>query len=162
MISPQLTISWVDSKGAPSTTKWRISSGATIADYLEYAQAAAQICKDISTAQVTDISVSIGLDLSLASLKTVATTLADWWNKLFIQARDVSTGLITKYFIPTFDESNVSAGSDVANSADAQVIALQTILEDGVDDGGIPIYAVNQYDGNIDAVDFMVENFRKS
>jgi hypothetical protein len=162
MLTPQLTISWVDAKGKPSTTKWRLSSGGTVADYLEYAQAAAQICKDISTAKVTDISVSIGLDLSLASLKTVATTLADWWNKLFIQARDVSTGLITKYFVPTFDEANVSSGSDVANAADTEVIALQTILEDGVDDGGIPIYAVNQYDGNIDAVDFMVENFRQS
>lgn len=162
MLTPLLTISWVDSKGKPSTTKWRLSTGGTFADYVEYAQAAAQICKDISTAKVTDITVSVGLDLSLASLKTVATTLADWFNKLFIQARDVSTGLITKYFVPTFDEANNVTGSDVANSADADVIALQTILEDGVDDGGVPIYAVNGYNGNIDAVDFMRENFRKS
>jgi hypothetical protein len=162
MLVPQVTISWVDSKGKPSTTKWRIESGYSVANYIDYIEAAAQLCKDISTAKVTDISVSIGLDLSLAGLKTVATTLADWWNKLFIQARDVSTGLITKYFVPTFDEANVSSGSDVANAADTEVIALVTILEDGVDDGGVPIYAVNQYDGNIDAIDFMRENFRQS
>jgi hypothetical protein len=161
-LSPQVTLSWVDDKGKTTTTKWRVDSGHSVAELTEYAQAAAQLFKDVSTAKVTDISVSVGLSLSTASLKVVATTLADWFTKLFVQARDVTTGLIAKFFIPTFDEANVLSGSDVANAADTEVIALVTLIEDGLDDGGIAIRPVNQYNQNLDAVDFMQENFRKS
>jgi hypothetical protein len=161
-LMPQIILSWVDDKGKTTTTKWHILDGYSVANMKSYAEAAAQLFKDVSDAKITDITVSVGLDLSLASLKTVATTTADWFTKLFVQARDFSTGLIAKYFIPTFDESNITAGSDVANSADADVIALRTILEDGVDDGGIPIFAVTGYDTNVDNVDFMSENFHKS
>lgn len=161
-LQPQVTISWVDDKEKTTTTKFRILTGYTTAELNTYGFAIAQLFKDISTAKITDVSISVGLDLSLASLKTVATTFADWFTKLFVQARDVSEGVITKYFVPTFDEANISSGSDVANAADAEVIALQTLIEDGLADGGIFIHPVTDYNQNVDAVDFMRENFRKS
>ena len=159
---PTVIISMKDQKGKTSTTKIHLEPGFSFATLVAAGEALAQIIANLSTAQITEVNVSVGLDLSLADLKIVATGTADWFKKAAIYAMDTVTQTLTKFFIPTYAETNTLINSDVLDPSDAQVVALETIIEDGVDDGGIGIYVVTARDQNVDLVTGMVEMFRKS
>lgn len=161
-LTPSLIFNFRDKKGKTSTTKIHVPTGLSFAELRDTALAAAQVLANLSTAEITDVSVSVGIDLSLASLKLVATEFGDWWNKALVLAKDTASGLYTRFFIPTYAESNTLPNSDVLDSADVQVAALYTLIEDGLDDGGIAIRPVTARDQNLDLVTSGTEIFRKS
>lgn len=162
MLATTINVNFRDEKGKTSVTKIRVPSSFTFAQYIEFAQAAAQILSNMSTAQITSVSISVSLDLSSASLRTVATQFSDVFQKALLVARSAISGLFARFNIPTYDEINTLAGSDVLDPVDADVLALVTLLEDGLDDGGIFIVPVDARDNDLETVTLAVEKFRAS
>lgn len=139
MLAAKLVINWVDAKGKPSKTILHIQNGLSIAQMIEGAQAMAQIVKNISFCKITSVSISVGLDLSGATIRAVANSAADVGEKLLLVARSLVAGLFARFNIPTFDESFLIAGTDVLDTADADVAALITAIEGGLIVGGTPV-----------------------
>jgi len=162
MIVGTVHFTWRDTKGKESFSKIRIPNSLTFAQYTAFGEAAASVVKAMSTAELTEVSVSIGLDLSGASLRTVATQFADWFNKGFIQASNLINGLTGKFNIPTWDDANNASGSKNMNMADADVMALTTLITDGLDVSGTLIYPVALRGDALSQVDIAVEAFRES
>jgi len=132
MLVATVNITFMDAKGKTSTTRVRIPAGLSFAVITGFAEALAVILKALTTAQITEVSVSVGIDLSGADLRTVATQFSDIFQKAFVMAKDGVAGLFAKFNIPTYDELNTSANSDQLNQADAEIIALITAIEDGI------------------------------
>ena len=116
----------------------------------------------MTTCEITEVSVSVGLDLSGASLKTVATQFADWFNKAFFQASNAINGLISKFNIPTYDDNNNSTGSKNIDLADPDVAELTALITDGLDVSGTLIYPVTLRGDALSTIDVAVETFLES
>lgn len=161
MLVGTVNVVFKDAKGKTSTTKVRIPVALSFAVYVEFAEALAEILKAMTTCEITEVSVSVGLDLSGASLKTVATQFSDIANKAFIQARNAVSGLFGKFVIPTYDDLNNLANSDQLDPVDVQVAALITLIEDGITITGL-VYPVTARDEALTEVTTAVEQFRAS
>lgn len=162
MLIATVHFTFVDAKGKESFSKLRIPNSLTYAQYSAFGAAAAAVVKAMTTCEITEVSVSVGLDLSGASLKTVATQFADWFNKGFIQASNAINGLIGKFNIPTWDDNNNSTGSKNMDLADPDVAELVGLIEDGLDVSGTLIYPVTVRNDALTNVDVAVETFRRS
>lgn len=162
MLVGSVNFTFVDAKKKESFARIRIPSSLTFAQYRLFGESAAAVVKAMTTAEITEVSVSVGIDLSGASLKTVATQFADWFNKAFIQASNAINGLIGKFNIPTYDDLNNSPNSKNLNLADAEVMALTTLITDGLDVSGTLIYPVTVRGDALSTIDTAVETFRKS
>lgn len=162
MLVATINFTFRDSKKKESTTKIRVPAGVSFANIVDFAQAAAQVIANMSTAELIEVSASVGLDLSGASLKTVATQFSDVFNKAFIQARNAVSGLLGKFNIPTYDDANNLANSDVLDPADVEVAALETLIEDGVTVGAFLVYPTTPRGEALSEVTLAVEKFRKS
>lgn len=162
MLAVSLIFTFRDAKKKESQTKVRVPTTFSFAQYIEFAQAAAQILANMSTAELVAVAVAFGLDLSAASLRSVATQFSDVFQKALLVVNSVVAGLRARFNIPTFDEANLIADSDVLDPVDAEVAALITLIEDGLMDGGIPIVPVNSRNDALAEVTLAVEKFRKS
>lgn len=162
MLVGTVHFTFVDAKQKESHMKIRIPNSLTFAQYSAFGAAAAAVVKAMTTAEITEVSVSIGLDLSGASLKTVATQFADWFNKGFIQASNAINGLIGKFNIPTWDDINNTAGSKNMDLADPDVAELTALITDGLDVSGTLIYPVTVRNDALSNIDVAVESFRRS
>lgn len=162
MLVGTVHFTWRDEKEKESTSKLRIPNSLTFAQYRAFGAAAAAILNDMSTCELIEVSVSVGLDLSGADLKSVATQFADWFTKAFIQASNAVNGLIGKFLIPTYDDNNNTAGSKNMNQADPDVAALTTLITDGLDVSGTLIYPVAVRGDALSDIDIAQETFRKS
>jgi hypothetical protein len=151
-----------DAKGKESFTKIRIPSTFTFAQYKLFGAAAAQVFANMSTAEITEVSVGVGIDLSGLGLNSVAAQFADWFNKAFIQANNAISGLIAKFNLPTYDDSHNTAGSKTLDPTDTDVIALTTLITDGVTVGGSLVFPVTVRDEALSTVTIAKETFRKS
>jgi hypothetical protein len=157
-----VNVAFKDAKNKESFTRIRIPSTFTFLQYKAFGAAAAAVLKAMTTCEITEVSISVGLDLSGASLKTVATQFADWFNKAHIQAVNAVSGLFAKFQIPTYDDANNMAGSRNLDLADAEVAALVTLIEDGVTIGAGLVYPVTVRDEATTLVTTAEEMFRKS
>jgi hypothetical protein len=162
MLAVSIIFSFRDAKGKESTTKIRVPSTFSFAQYREFAAAGSQVLANMSTAELYDVSIAVGLDLSGASLKTLATQFADVFQRALLVVRSTVAGLFSRINIPTFDDANTVDGSDVLDILDPDVQALITLLEDGLDDGGLLILPVDARGNDLDEVSLAVEKFRKS
>ena len=162
MLVATVNFTFKDSKGKESDTRIRIPSTFTFAQYALFAQAAAEVISQMTTAEIVHVSVSLGLDLSGLSLKSVATQFADWFNKALIQARNSVSGLFGKFNLPTYDEINNLPNSRQLDQADPQVAALITLIEDGITVGPGLVYAVTARNEALSEVTLAEEVFRKS
>jgi hypothetical protein len=162
MLVGTVHFSFRDAKGKDSHMKIRIPSSLTFAQYSAFGEASAAVVKAMTTAEITEVSVAVGLDLSGASLKTVATQFADWFNKGFFQASNAINGLIGKFIIPTWDDTNNASGSRNIDMADPDVAELEALIVNGVDVGGTIIYPVTLRNDALSQVDVAVETFRRS
>lgn len=162
MLVGTVHFTFVDAKTKESHMKIRIPNSLTFAQYKAFGSAAAAVVKAMTTCEITEVSVSVGIDLSGADLKSVATQFADWFNKGFISASNAINGLIGKFLIPTWDDNNNASGSKNMNLADPDVAELTTLITDGLDVGGTLIYPVAVRGDALSNIDVAVENFRKS
>jgi len=162
MLVGTVNFTFKDAKGKESFTRIRIPSTFTFLEYKGFGAAAAQVVANMSTAEITEVSVSIGIDISGLGLNTVAAQFSDWFNKAFIQANNAVSGLIAKFNLPTYDDSHNATGSKNLDPTDADVIALETLITDGVDIGGSLIFPVTVRDEALSVVTIAEETFRKS
>lgn len=70
-------------------------------------------------------------------------------------------GLFAKMFVPTFDESNTTSGSDSIDRADPDISAFIAILETGVNVSGTNVGPVDMRENAITTVTDQREIFRK-
>lgn len=162
MLAVALNLTFQDAKKKKSFTKIYFPVTFSFSQYMEAAVAAAQVFANLSTAQITEVSLGIALDLSAADLKTVATQFSDIFTKALVLGRSIIGNMTSRFKIPTFDDANTIDGSDVLDIVDTDVQALYTLIEDGLDDGGIAIRPVTARDQSLDTVTAGAEMFRKS
>lgn len=146
-----------DSKGKSSTTKVHVPTGFTIAAYVNFAQAMGQLIADLSDGTLTNISVSLPLDISGATIRATAALFADVAKKALFMATGAIQGLFARFNVPTYDESHSVNNTDQLDLADVEVAAFVAILEGGA--GGANICDLR----NNDLTDVLsaTEKFRK-
>lgn len=162
-LATTINFTFRDQKGKSSTVPIRVPSGFSFSQLGEFAQAAGQILANASQSQLVEASISVALDLSGLSLKTVAALFSDVAQKALWIAQSTVAGLFARFAMPTLDDGKVLPNSDQLDTLDADVAAMETLLEDGVDDGfGIFIQPVTLRDNAIDFVTERREIFRKA
>lgn len=161
MAAVSINFTILDAKNKSSKTSIHVPTGFSIAQYAGFATQMAQLIALISDGQITEVSVSLPLNLSGATIRAAAVVTADIFKKLFLQARSSVTGLIGKFFIPTYDEANTLAGSDQANQADTEIAALISVIENGVNVSGEVVQPVDLRGNDLVDVSIAREVFRK-
>lgn len=161
MSAVAINFSVVDAKGKTSRIPIHVPTGFTILQYVEAANAFGQLLTDLLEGSITEISVSIPVSLSGATLKAAATSIADLAKKaLFLISSSVS-GLGSKINLPTYREAYTVTGSDVVDLSDPDVAAFVTILEDGVNVAGTPVLPCDLRGNDLVQVNSGREIFRR-
>lgn len=157
-IAVTLNFTLQDDKGKTSKTELKVPTGFTIADYVAFGEAAAQLIANISDAQVTSCSVSFGVDLSSLGLKAaaalvsnVAVKMQGIWN--------TASGIIAKWLVPSPHDTQVTAGSDDFDQTDVSVAPVITAMEDGIAVTGGTIQFTNGRGDDISAVSTLKQTF---
>lgn len=150
-----------DAKGKSRMTKVRVPLGFLPAQYGEFALAMGQIFANLTDGAITEISVGIPLDLSAASIKSVALTIADVAKKAFFGVISSVSGLFAKYLLPTYDETHTITGGDSIDFSDPEVAAFVALIESGTTVLGVPIAPVDKYGNDLDDVNIAREQFRR-
>lgn len=150
-----------DQKGKSSLTKIRVPSGFSINQYAQFAQAIAQLVANLSDGGITEVSVSLPISLSGATIRGAALAFADIAKKALFFARSAVTGLFGKFFVPTYDETNTVSGSDAINVVDPDVAAYIAILENGVNVSGEIVQPIDLRGNDLVDVTQAREIFRK-
>lgn len=147
-----LTYTWLDFKGKSKTNKVHLPLGFSPAQYGEFAIAMGDIMEALSNGAISEIGLSIPLDISAATLKSAAVTLADIAKKGYFGLTSAVSGLFSKVFLPTWDKGHQVSNSDNIDFEDADVEALVDIYENGVTVSGTPIQVVDMRGNDISAV----------
>ena len=161
-LAVSIRFDFIDDKGKTSFTKVRVPTGYTIANYVEFAQGAAQVFADLSNAQITNVSLTFGLDLSGQGLKTVASVVSDIYQKIRFQFATALQGFRAKFSVPASSELKIVAGSDAVDEVDADVAAFVTAIEDGLVVTGGTVTFTDNRDNDITALQFGREIHRAS
>jgi hypothetical protein len=131
-----------DGKNKTSKTVVHVPTGFSIAQYGEFAVAMGQVIANLLDGEIMDISVSIPINLSGATIRAVAQVTADIAKKVIFGLGSAVAGLFSRQSIPTYDEENHTlAGSDQLDFADPDVAAYIALLETG--SGTAPVDARN-------------------
>jgi len=152
---------FVDEKGKTSFTKIRVPVGFTLAQYVEFAQAAAAVINSATTCQITGVSLTFGLDTSGWGLNTIVSGLADIYQKFRMQWNTAVAGFKAKFSIPASDESYVIAGSDAVDVSDPGVAAFISAINNGIAVTGGTMTFCDARQHDIVSNQFAVEVHRK-
>ena len=161
-LAVNIRFDFIDDKGKTSFTKVRVPTGYTIANYVEFAQGAAQVLADMSNAQITNVSLTFGLDLSGQGLRTVASTVSDIYQKIRFQWTTALAGFQAMFSVPATSESKIVTGSDAVDEVDVDVAAFITAVEDGIVVTGGTMNFVDSRGNDITALQFGREFHRAS
>ena len=142
-----INVTIADAKGKSSVTKIRVPTGFSLTQYGEAATAFAQLICNLTDGIITEVSVSVPIDLSGATIRAFATSIADVAKKALFVVRSSVAGLYSKFFFPTYNEGNNITGSDQLDIADADVAAMISLIETGVNVSGF-IAQPNDIRGN--------------
>src|SRR5688572_15003575 len=94
-----------DIKNKVSVTRLHVPTGFSPAQYGEFAQAMGQIICDLNDGELIDVSFSVPLSLSGATIRATAGLAADVAKKALLTAGSAIAGLFARFNIPTYDES---------------------------------------------------------
>lgn len=156
-----LRFDFIDDKGKESFSKMRLPTGFTLAQYVEFGQAAAQLWSNVSQAAITGVSISFNVDLSGAALKTVASAVTSVAKKLWLRFQTAVTGFGAKTLFPGLRETQVIAGSGDVDQTDVDVAAVISLMEDGIAVTGGTMTFTNNRAHDITAVSSGTERFLK-
>lgn len=151
----------IDAKGKPSFTKIRIPTGFSVSDYIEFGQGLGQLIANITTIKITRASFCVGVDLSGATIKGVASGLSDIAQKALIGFSTAVAGFRTKLKLPALSETKVVVGSDSIDQADADVAAFLSAMEVGIVVTGGTIQPTDTRGNDVTSTDYAREIFRK-
>lgn len=161
-VAVSIRFDFLDAKGKTSFTKVRVPTGFTISQYIEAAQAIAQLIANISNCQMTRASFCVGLDLSGATIKLNPSGLSDVFQKAYFQFFALGNAFRTKLKLPAFSEVKVVAGSDAVDTADPDVAAFVSAMENGIVVTGGTISPSDSRVNDISTIDYAREIFRRS
>jgi len=161
VLAVQIRLDFQDDKGKISNTSISVPTGFSIAQYSEFALGMAQVIATLSNARITRVSFVVGLDLSGATIKAVASGLSDIAQKALIGFGTVVAGFRTKVKLPALSEVKVNVGSDTLNQADADVAAFIAAMENGITVTGGTISPCDMRENDIDSTNYARELFRK-
>lgn len=153
---------FIDDKGKSSFTKVRVPTGFSIDQYGEFGVAMAQLIANISNCRITRASFVVGLDLSGATIKAVASGLSDIAQKALMGFSTVVAGLRTKLKLPALSEVKVNVGSDTLDQADPDVAAFITAMENGIAVTGGTVEPTDSRENDVITTDYARELFRKT
>lgn len=161
VLAVSLRLDFIDGKGKTSFTKVRIPNGFSISDYGEFGVSMGQLIANLSNGRITNVSFSVGIDLSGATIKAVASGLSDIAQKAFYGFSTAVSGFRTKMKIPALSESKVIVGSDALDQSDADIAAFITAMEVGIVVTGGTIQPTDTRANDIVSTDYARETFRK-
>lgn len=149
-----------DRKGKTSTVKIHYPSGFSLAQYANLADSIGQLIANLSKGVITDIGVTVPLDIDYSVFRAVIGNAADIAEKVMLTIRSGVAGLFSFMRIPTYDESNTITGTD---TGDATAFAdLVAVMEDGVTTGGELVSPMDPRGQDLAEVTHIREIFRKS
>jgi hypothetical protein len=156
-----IQLDFKDAKNKSSSTKVRVPTGNTIAQYVEFAQDFAQLAANISTARIIGVSVNFALDIS-GGLSNVISNLSNVASKAFLQFRSSVSGFFAKMKIPTFDEDNlVIVGTEDIDTTVLAVDDLITAITGGLAVTGGTIAPCDKYGNDLTDLSFARGIFAK-
>jgi len=161
VLAVSLRLDFIDNKGKTSFTKVKVPNGFSISDYGEFGVAMGQLLANISTGRISNVSFSVGIDLSGATIKAVASGLSDIAQKAFFGFSTAVAGFRTKMKIPALSEVKVVVGSDTLDQADADVAAFISAMEVGIVVTGGTIQPTDIRENDVISTDYAREIFRK-
>lgn len=161
MSAVSINFTFRDAKNKSRMTKVRVPTGFNPIQYVEFAQAMAQILANMTDGSITEISIGIPLDLSAATIKGVALGIADVAKKAFFGAISSVSGLFAKFIMPTFDEGYTVTGSDDIDVTDPDIAAFIALVESGTTINTFAIAPVDKYGNDLDDVNIAREQFRR-
>lgn len=123
---------FIDDKGKSSHTKIRVPNGFSLSDYAEFATLMGNIISSLCDGRITKIGICVGVDLSGATIKAVATAVSDVAQKAYAQFATAAQGFRSRMKIPALDETLVIAGSDAIDQANANVTTFISAMENGL------------------------------
>lgn len=160
MLGATLTLTFRDNKKKTSTTKIHFEDGMSIANYVDAAYAIGQTIVNLSSAKLVRASLAFSVDLSSATIRSIANTAADIAQKALIIVRSFTVGQFAKYNVPTTLDSIFVDGTDILDETDSDVAALITALEDGIDVGAVTVTPRTKRQALLDTVSSTREIFR--
>lgn len=131
----------VDASGDTAPTKVKVPNGFTIAQYVEFGQAMAQLIASIVLGRIASASINFRLSLSAATLRTAPLSGANVRNKAMFLFDAAVAGFSGKVRIPTYNDVYNVVGSDVLDASEPVIDAFITAMEDGIDIGSSTIIA---------------------
>lgn len=136
-----ITVTVTDAEGRSATTKVRVPTGYSLAQYTEFAQGLGNAIGATCSGQITHIGAAFGLDLTGLSLKVVAAIASDVYQKAQFIFNSAVNGFRKLFRLPALNESKVASASSSLNLADPDVAAVVSAFEDGVltTEGTMPI-----------------------
>lgn len=152
MAAVNVIYTFIDEKGRSKTNKVHLPLGFTPAQYSEWAIAFGDILLNASGGAITEIGISLPLDLSAATLRAAAVGFADIAKKALFTVTSSVSGLFTKFFIPTWNKAFNVPNSDAVDTLDSDVQAYLDIVENGVTVSGVPIQVVDTRGNSVDEV----------
>lgn len=127
-----MIINFEDDTERKTSTKLRLPTTFSIADYVEFGQAAAQLYVNASGCRVTNVSLTVDFDFSGLGLDLVALLVSNVGKKAAFLWTTITAGLHGKFFVPTVDESIFPAGTDDMDQSDPIVAPFISDIENGI------------------------------
>lgn len=153
-----------DASGDTAPAKIKVPNGFSIAQYVEFGVAMAQIIANIVEGRISYASINFRLSLATATIKANPLTGSDIKNKALLMFDTATSGFYGKVQLPAYNDANNIVGSDGINLADPQVDAFVDAMVSGIDVSGSEdiIAPTNGRGMDITATRFGAEQFRKN
>lgn len=151
-----------DNKGKLATCEIKVPTGLTVANYVEFATEMGTLVVNMTIGQIVNVGIAITVDIDPGWPVSPGLT-SDVEEKAAFQymaAGNWRTGVN----LPTLSELLVVDGSDALDLTDADVIAFNDAMTDGIllPVGAITVQPTDARENDIEALVFARERFRAS
>lgn len=156
-----LVYSIKDSKGKISTTQINFPYNVDIGVLKTFTTTTAEFIDSLIHGQIVDAGIGLAVDLSGATLKAAPTAAAD----VEEGARflwEAATGAKTGFRIPTFDETFMTSGTNLVDTANGAVDTFVQRILQGLTDGVTNVSPSDDRGSDIDTLASARESFTKS
>lgn len=152
-----------DNKGKLSTTAIKIPTGISLPNMVEFAQEAAVLVDAVTIGQIVNVGLAITVDTSALGLTPVPGATSDVEEKGTFQYMSAAN-FRTSTRIPCWSDLNVVTGSDEVDLTDADVIAFNNMMVNGLvlPVGAITVQPCDIRESDIISLDWARERFRAS
>lgn len=152
-------IDFKDNKDQSSFTEVHVPVGFTLPQYVEFAQDLATLVNDLHQGTITGASITFSLDISGATIKTIANAFSDIAQRARVMFTSAASGFRKLFNIPSIDESIVTAGSDEIDTSDPIFTPFTTMIVNGQAVTGGTIQFTDSRQNDLVALSFAREGF---